>query len=126
MGDTRDDIPLAATEDREIDWVDVTGWGAFKGHAIPVEVGQHIADKVNAYHKHRISALEAQLAERARVAELLRVIEHEATKQPSGPVGALETDELLWCETCGERPQELRTEHAGLCRECWVSEGRPE
>lgn len=72
------------------------------------------------------ATLEAQLADRARVAELLRVIEHEATKQPSGPVGALETDEVLWCETCGERPQEVRTEHAGLCRECWVSEGRPE
>jgi len=38
----------------------------------------------------------------------------------------LDACEVLWCETCGERPQEVRTEHAGLCRECWISEGRPE
>jgi hypothetical protein len=34
--------------------------------------------------------------------------------------------EVLWCETCGERTQEVSTEHAGLCLECWISEGRPE
>lgn len=35
----------------------------------------------------------------------------------------LDACEVLWCETCGERPQEARTEHAGLCHECWISEG---
>lgn len=37
-----------------------------------------------------------------------------------------EGGEVLWCETCGERAQEVSTEHAGLCLECWISEGRPE
>ncbi|PWJ80579.1 hypothetical protein C7441_112121 [Pseudaminobacter salicylatoxidans] len=26
-----DRVPIAATDGRKVDWVDVTGWGAFKG-----------------------------------------------------------------------------------------------
>ena len=48
-----DRIPIAAIEGREVDWVDVTGWGVFKGHAIPVDVARHIAEKINFYHAYR-------------------------------------------------------------------------
>lgn len=48
--------PIAATDGREVDWVDVTGWGVFKGHAIPVEVARYIAEKINLYAQHRVAA----------------------------------------------------------------------
>jgi len=54
-----DRVPIAATENRDVDWVDVTGWGVFKGHAIPVDVARYIAEKVNLYHASR-TALGAQ------------------------------------------------------------------
>jgi len=27
--------------------------------------------------------------------------------------------DALWCETCGEAEQEVHTEHAGLCGDCF-------
>lgn len=27
--------------------------------------------------------------------------------------------ETLWCESCGEVPQEVRSAHAGLCGDCY-------
>ncbi len=48
-----DNMPIAATDDRDVDWVDVTGWGVFKGHAIPVDVARHIAEKINLYRAFR-------------------------------------------------------------------------
>ena len=45
--------PVAAIEDRDVDWVDVTGWGVFDGHAIPVDVARKIAKRINLYHAHR-------------------------------------------------------------------------
>lgn len=27
--------------------------------------------------------------------------------------------ETLWCESCGEAPQEVRSTHAGLCGDCY-------
>lgn len=27
--------------------------------------------------------------------------------------------EILWCETCGEEPAEVRSTHAALCGECF-------
>ena len=50
---TDDRMPIAATEDRDVDYVDVTGWGVFKGHAIPVDVARFIAEKINLYHSNR-------------------------------------------------------------------------
>ncbi len=55
----KDEIPIAADENREVDWVDVTGWGVFKGHAIPVEVARYIATKINLYAKHRATPPDA-------------------------------------------------------------------
>lgn len=50
---TEAELPIAAEENRPVDWVDVTGWGVFKGHAIPVEVARFIAEKINLYADHR-------------------------------------------------------------------------
>lgn len=59
-----DRLPIAATDNREVDEIDVTGWGAYKGHAIPVAVGRFIAEKISLYHAHRLSsALAAKDAE---------------------------------------------------------------
>lgn len=61
-----DRLPIAATDNREVDEIDVTGWGAYKGHAIPVAVGRFIAEKISLYHAHRLSsALAAKDAELA-------------------------------------------------------------
>ncbi len=51
-----DRLPIAATDNREVDEIDVTGWGAYKGHAIPVAVGRFIAEKISLYHAHRLSS----------------------------------------------------------------------
>lgn len=48
-----DMTPVAAIEDRNVDWVDVTGWGVCDGHAIPVSVARKIAERINLYHAHR-------------------------------------------------------------------------
>lgn len=48
-----EETPIAAEDGREVDWVDVTGWGVFKGHAIPVDVARYIATKINLYAEHR-------------------------------------------------------------------------
>ena len=59
-----DRLPIAATDNREVDEIDVTGWGAYKGHAIPVAVGRFIAEKISLYHANRLSsALAAKDAE---------------------------------------------------------------
>lgn len=55
----KDEIPIAADENREVDWVDVTGWGVFKGHAIPVDVARYIATKINLYAEHRTAPPDA-------------------------------------------------------------------
>lgn len=47
------EVPIAATENRDVDWVDVTGWGVFDGHAIPVAVARKIAERINLYHEYR-------------------------------------------------------------------------
>ncbi|WP_249740751.1 hypothetical protein [Agrobacterium rubi] len=49
------DAPIAALEDRDVDWVDVTGWGVLHSHAIPVSVAREIANDINLYHAHRAS-----------------------------------------------------------------------
>jgi hypothetical protein len=61
--DVDDRIPIAATDNRAVDWVDVSGWGVFKGHAIPVDVARFIAEKINFYFDHRPSALTEQQGE---------------------------------------------------------------
>lgn len=50
-----DMTPVAAIDDRDVDWVDVTGWGVFDGHAIPVAVARKIAERINLYHAHRLA-----------------------------------------------------------------------
>ena len=55
-----DRTPVAALEDRDVDWVDVTGWGVFLGHAIPVEVARELAARVNLYHAYRAAKAEAR------------------------------------------------------------------
>jgi len=50
-----DDAPLAAIEDRDVDWVDVSGWGVVNGHAIPVAVARKLAERINLYHHTRAS-----------------------------------------------------------------------
>lgn len=50
---TDDRVPIAATDNRDVDYADVTGWGVFKGHAIPVDVARFIAEKINLYHANR-------------------------------------------------------------------------
>lgn len=52
--------PVAALEDRDVDWVDVTAWGAFAGHAIPVGVARRLADRINRYHAHRVAMSESR------------------------------------------------------------------
>lgn len=52
--------PVAALEDRDVDWVDVTGWGVFLGHAIPVEVARELASRINLYHAYRAATSEAR------------------------------------------------------------------
>lgn len=53
------ETPIAAEDGREVDWVDVTGWGVFKGHAIPVDVARYIATKINLYAEHRTTPPDA-------------------------------------------------------------------
>ncbi|MEO3997200.1 hypothetical protein [Mesorhizobium sp. CAU 1732] len=59
-----DRIPIAATDNRDVDWVDVTGWGVFKGHAIPVDVARFIAEKINLYHAQRDHPVTTQATHR--------------------------------------------------------------
>lgn len=78
-----DRLPIAATDNREVDEIDVTGWGAYKGHAIPVAVGRFIAEKISLYHAHRLSsALAAKDAELAALkkeaADVVRPFADEA------------------------------------------------
>lgn len=56
-----DRLPIAATDGRAVDEIDVSGWGVFKGHAIPLAVARFIAEKINLYHQHRASALSDEL-----------------------------------------------------------------
>ncbi len=63
-----DNMPIAATDDRDVDWIDVTGWGVFKGHAVPVDVARHIAEKINLY----ASARRAPDPVREKLVEALR------------------------------------------------------
>lgn len=48
--------------------------------------------------------------------------------QPA-PVAASAVDDpavdVLWCESCGEAPQEVSLDWAGLCRSCADTEGEP-
>lgn len=71
-----DRIPIAATDNREVDYVDVTGWGVFKGHAIPVAVARFIAEKINLYHAHRAhpapQAVTEAMARFERIADIIR------------------------------------------------------
>ena len=78
-----DRLPIAATDNREVDEIDVTGWGAYKGHAIPVAVGRFIAEKISLYHANRLSsALAAKDAEIAALkkeaADVVRPFADEA------------------------------------------------
>ena len=81
-----DRLPIAATDNREVDEIDVTGWGAYKGHAIPVAVGRFIAEKISLYHANRLSsALAAKDAEIAALKkEAADVVRPFAENAPPG------------------------------------------
>lgn len=47
----------------------------------------------------------------------------EATARANGlniaaAIRARACEDVLWCESCGEAEQEVRTDYAGLCRDC--------
>ncbi|GHC79637.1 hypothetical protein [Limoniibacter endophyticus] len=65
--------PIAAHEGRDVDWKDVTGWGVFNGHAIPVAVARKIAERINLYHTWRSSTLKVE-NERLRE-QLVRMVD---------------------------------------------------
>lgn len=54
---TEVELPLAALENRDVNWVDVSGWGVLDGVFISVAAAKKIAARINKYHGHRIQRL---------------------------------------------------------------------
>ena len=73
----RQTAPTADTG-QAVDEIDITGWGAWKGHAIPMHVARHIATKVNA----RMMQPAPLDAERVREAWAYRVHDCHIARSP--------------------------------------------
>ncbi len=48
--------PLAAIEKRDVDEIDITGWGVMAGHAIPFAVARKLAARINLCIRSALSA----------------------------------------------------------------------
>lgn len=88
------ETPIAAEDGREVDWIDVIGWGLYKGHAIPVDVARYIATKINLYAEHRTTPPDASAIRGAlgpvpthecsfRIGQPVQMASHHAEDDPS-------------------------------------------